>query len=78
MQATRPPPMIIHKEYTGKQAPLPDNGDELELPSLFSDEQIDVIAQALLICAPICATSGKLQSTRRLLSCAVKRICMKR
>ena len=44
MQATRPPPMIIHKEYTGKQPPLQDNGDEL--PSLFSDEQIDVIAQA--------------------------------
>jgi hypothetical protein len=44
MQATRPPPMIIHKEYIGEQPPLPDNGDEL--PSLFSDEQIDVIAQA--------------------------------
>ena len=29
MHATRPPPMIIHKEYTGKQPPLPDNGDEL-------------------------------------------------
>jgi len=45
MRATRPPPMIIHKEYTGKQPQLiPDDSDQ---PPLFSDEQIDVIAQAL-------------------------------
>ena len=44
MRATRPPPMIIHKEYTGKQPQLlPDDSDQ---PPLFSDEQIDVIAQA--------------------------------
>ena len=49
MQATRPSmPMIVHKEYTGTQPPLAtdvDDGDEL--PPLFSDEQIDVIAAAL-------------------------------
>ena len=49
MRATRPPmPMIVRKEYSGKQPPLPsvaDNADEL--PPLFSDEQIDVIAAAL-------------------------------
>ena len=45
MRATRPPPMIIHKEYTGKQPQLiPDDSDQ---PPLFSDEQIDVVAQAL-------------------------------
>ena len=45
MRATRPPPVIIHKEYTGKQPQLlPDDSDQ---PPLFSDEQIDVVAQAL-------------------------------
>ena len=45
MRATRPPPMIIHKEYTGKQPQLiPDDSDQ---PPLFSDEQIGTIAQAL-------------------------------
>jgi hypothetical protein len=45
MRATRPPPMSIHKEYTGKQPQLlPDDSDQ---PPLFSDEQIDVVAQAL-------------------------------
>jgi hypothetical protein len=43
MEMTRPPPVVIHKEYTGKQPSLPDNGEQL----LFSDEQIDTIAQAL-------------------------------
>lgn len=47
MQATRPPPMIIHKEYTGKQPPLLDDTNGNGEPPLFSDEQIDMIAQAL-------------------------------
>ena len=57
MRATRPPPMIIHKEYTGKQPQLiPDDSDQ---PPLFSDEQIDDVAQALATCASRCAVSFK-------------------
>ena len=50
MRATRPSmPMIVRKEYSGRQPPLPsvaDNGDEQ--PLQFSDDQIDVLAQALV------------------------------
>jgi hypothetical protein len=50
MQATRPPmPMIVHKGYSGRQPPLTavaHNGDEQ--PPQFSDDQIDVLAQALV------------------------------
>ena len=47
MRATRPPPVIIHKEYTGRQPTLLDdtNGNGEQPP--FSDEQIDIAAQAL-------------------------------
>ena len=48
IQMTQPTqPAVVYKDYTGKQPSLPsvaDNGDE---PPLFSDEQIDVVAQAL-------------------------------
>jgi hypothetical protein len=50
MRATRPPmPMIVYKEYSGRQRPLTSvahNGDEQ--PLQFSDDQIDVLAQALV------------------------------
>jgi hypothetical protein len=50
MRATRPPmPMIVHKEYSGRQPPLTTvahNGDEQ--PLQFSDDQIDVLAQTLV------------------------------
>jgi hypothetical protein len=50
MRATRPPmPMVVHKEYSGIQPPLTTvahNGDEQ--PLQFSDDQIDVLAQALV------------------------------
>ena len=48
MRALRPPPVIVHKEYTGRQPPLPDdtngNGND---PPLFNDDQLDVLAQAI-------------------------------
>ena len=46
MEMTRPPPVIIHKEYTGKQPPLPDNGDDQPLPPM-DDDMIEAVAQAL-------------------------------
>ena len=47
MQMTRPGlPTIVHKEYTGRQPALDSNGNGNE-PPLFSDEQIDTVAQAL-------------------------------
>ena len=50
MQILQPPqPAVVYKDYTGKQPSLPgvaDNGDDQQ-PPLFSDEQIDVVAQAL-------------------------------
>jgi hypothetical protein len=49
MRATRPPPVIVHKEYLGRQPALIDdtngNGNGEQPP--FSDEQIDIVAQAL-------------------------------
>jgi hypothetical protein len=46
MQATRPPPVIVHKEYRGRQPPLHDNGEEP--PSLpIDDDMIEALAQTL-------------------------------
>lgn len=44
MQMTRPPPVIIHKEYTGPQPSrsVADNGDPL-----VNDDLIDALAAAL-------------------------------
>ena len=47
MEMTRPPPVVIHKEYTGKQPTLLDDTNGNGEQPLFSDEQIDTIAQAL-------------------------------
>jgi hypothetical protein len=45
MEMTRPPPVIVHKEYTGRQPSL-SNGDEP--PSLpIDDDMIEALAQAL-------------------------------
>jgi hypothetical protein len=47
MEMTRPPmPRIVHKEYTGRQPPLPDNGDDQPLPPI-DDDMIEAVAQAL-------------------------------
>ena len=49
MQMTRPQPVIVYKEYTGRQ-PFDDNnngngnGNE---PPPFTDEQIDIVAAAM-------------------------------
>ena len=45
MEMTRPPPVIVHKEYTGKQPPL-TNGDDQPLPPI-NDDMIEAVAQAL-------------------------------
>ena len=47
MEMTRPPPVVIHKEYTGEQPTLLDDTNGNGEQPLFSDEQIDTIAQAL-------------------------------
>ena len=45
MEMTRPPPVIVHKEYTGKQPPLA-NGDDQPLPPI-DDDMIEAVAQAM-------------------------------
>ena len=46
MRATHPPPMIIHKEYTGDSRRSLTTATAMITPP-FSDEQIDIVAQAL-------------------------------
>ena len=46
MRALRPPPVIVHKEYTGRQPPLPDNTNGND-PQVFNDDQLDVLSQAV-------------------------------
>ena len=45
MEMTRPPPVIVHKEYTGRQPSLA-NGDDQPLPPI-DDDMIEAVAQAL-------------------------------
>jgi hypothetical protein len=45
MEMTRPPPVIVHKEYTGGQPSLA-NGDDQPLPPI-DDDMIEAVAQAL-------------------------------
>ena len=48
MQMTQPTlPTVVHKEYTGRQPSLNDDGNGNE-PPLLSDDQIDVVAAALV------------------------------
>ena len=71
-------PHIVHKiedNDSNDVDALPTDNDQWPA---FSDELLDAIAAVLAETAPSCATSGELQSIRRSLNCAVKRICMKR
>jgi hypothetical protein len=43
MQMTRPPPVIVHKEYTGRQPSLANGDDQ----PLSTDDMIEALAQAL-------------------------------
>jgi hypothetical protein len=43
MEMTRPPPVIVHKEYTGRQPSLADGDDQ----PLSTDDMIEALAQAL-------------------------------
>jgi hypothetical protein len=45
MQMTRPPPVIIHKEYLGKQPSLSKGDEPPSLP--IDDDMIEALAQAL-------------------------------
>jgi hypothetical protein len=48
MQATRPPPVIVHKEYRGTQPSRRDNGNGDDQPISTDDMiMIDAVAQAL-------------------------------
>jgi hypothetical protein len=48
MRATRPPPMIVHKEYLGEQPSRRDNGNGEDQPMSTDDMiMIDAVAQAL-------------------------------
>ena len=43
MEMTRPPPVIVHKEYTGRQPSLANGDDQ----PLSTDDMIEALAQAL-------------------------------